>query len=123
MSRALLEKLRDHIEAYMDGGYWPNIHVDLDEINTELAKPVPEPKCAGISRLSRDGGHYYIESVGDGFLPTGTKLYAEQQRLIPLTEDEVCEIASEILAAQGLSSYEFARAIEAAVAKANRLCS
>jgi hypothetical protein len=41
--RELLKEVSWQLEAFIDGGYWPNTHILLDDINKELAKPEPEP--------------------------------------------------------------------------------
>jgi len=118
--REILKNVLDTQEKYF--GYGLELHVEMidiaEEIRAELAKPEPDP----FAWFDDETADVWVDPVRpehkDGYkIP----LYTSPQKLIPLSEDEVCEIASEILAVQGLSSYEFARAIEAAVAKANRL--
>ena len=41
--RELLNEVSWQLEAFIDGGYWPNTHILLDDINKELAKPEHDP--------------------------------------------------------------------------------
>jgi len=88
--REILEKVIYWYEKDLSVG---GLSVLMEEIKEELEKPETEIECAGVSRVSTDGGHYYIEPRGNVWLPDGTMVYAEPPKREPLSDDEIMNLA------------------------------
>lgn len=111
--RELLEKISRQLEAFIEGNYWPNTHILLDEIKAELAKPEPEP----VHFAYRWDDGVLICIVEDRKLDLAERndvveipLYthpAAQQK--PLSEDELIDLLK-----KHSNPLVFARAIEQA---------
>lgn len=73
--KELLKKISCELEMFIEGNYWPNAHILLDEINVELEK---------LENFERSPVAVIIQK--EGFIIAGEPSYNELEELMDIQE-------------------------------------